>query len=223
MGHDRDTLKSQYREYIGGFVIAFEEVCHIVRTCITFSLHGDGLKTQTIAQAITADLTANQLHNMLMGIAGVAATKQKDEHLQAVVKHLLNRYRKLIEVRNEFLHSYWTVDHIEEDSNIGRVKFTNSAQGPRMSSKESASPDLSEIYRWIKESEELFGLFLSLVMYLNEAFEKSHEEFTTPEKPGYYTTQNIYKNQVFVFEQGLLKSHKVSRSRFTPKHEATDS
>ena len=224
MSDNVDARLSLYREYIGGFVIAFEETCNRVRICITFALLGDGLRNQALARAVTADLTAGQLHNMLKGLSGIAASENNNDHLRKVMKVLLSRYQKLTEIRNEFLHSNWNFENIfvDETERIIRFKQTNAARGPRNSEKVPVKLDLSEIYYWIKEAEELSEFFLQLYAYLHDTFREINDDFSIAHHLGLEKIQQSWE-KTFVFENGNLRSTlKIERrGRFVPKHEPT--
>jgi len=223
MTDDKNTDLSLFYEYIGGFVVAFEETCGAVRFCITQALHGNGLKDTTVAQAVTADLTAAPLHKMLLGLSGIAVSKRKDDHLRRVSKELLKRYQELIGIRNELLHSRWHINEVFfQSGKVLRIKEKNASEGLRSSDKVSTRIELPEIYLWIKEAEELTSLFLQMQGYLYDTFLEINGTFRSPELHNVEQIQKLYE-QIFVFREGELRSTSGIEliGRFVPKHEST--
>jgi hypothetical protein len=88
---------------IGEFVVAFEQTCHAMQTCIIGILACAGLRDQQVVQIILAGVTAEPLRAMFESLIGERV--QLNEVERGIIKNSVNRFQKLTEERNDIIHS----------------------------------------------------------------------------------------------------------------------
>ncbi len=99
-------------EQIGRFVVEFEQVCWWLRAGIIFSLHRDGLKTQSLAQILIDNrfMTAAPLieaYDAIMTETGV----REDPVQKEVLDQASKEFRTLMSERNKIIHGHWLIGY----------------------------------------------------------------------------------------------------------------
>jgi len=107
----RDELyKNQTNELyasIGKFLVNFELVCFNIQTAIIFILYDSGLKNQQLTKIMLAGHTAEPLKSILHSLIG--ETVPLNENEKEIIKNIFTRIQKLIESRNNIVHSTWFI------------------------------------------------------------------------------------------------------------------
>jgi len=157
---------------IGRFVVKFEYLCHQMSTCIVFVLHSDGLRTQNLAQALLADVTA---HPLLQSFRAVVAEVRKNEaDDMRILDNVSKRVETLIKQRNDVIHRTWWVGGAaskDEDLKIHSIKFKKTKGGPEFSPRVGTVSDFNNLS---SEADELSKIIFIMdgCLGLNEPFSK---------------------------------------------------
>lgn len=116
---------------LGRFVVGFELVCRHATTAITIALSKAGLHDQHYANILLADLTADPIKKTMIAVAAhaIQPVGKDAEILQAIGR----QFQRLIEARNQLLHSTWYVgwanDSQSEFDVANAVKLKKSKDG----------------------------------------------------------------------------------------------
>ncbi len=105
-----ELYKNQTNELyasIGKFLVNFELVCFNIRTAIIFILYDSGLKNQQLTNIMLAVHTAEPLKSILHSLIGEAVRLNENE--KEIIKNIFARIQKLIESRNNIVHSTWFI------------------------------------------------------------------------------------------------------------------
>ena len=92
---------------IGKFLVNFELVCFYIRKAIIIILYDSGLKNQQLANIMLAGYTTEPLKSILHSLIGEAV--QLNENEKKIIKNIFARIQKLIESRNNIVHSTWFI------------------------------------------------------------------------------------------------------------------
>lgn len=95
------AAKEQYA-LIGEFAVQFEHVCHSMRSGIVMLMSIGGLRDQTLARAVCAELTAYPLLQAFNSV--VLATRAFSDFETKVFGLVHKRVSRLIETRNRLIH-----------------------------------------------------------------------------------------------------------------------
>jgi hypothetical protein len=116
---------------IGRFAVKFEHVCHVMSSTIVLALQSDGLRTQSLANAVSAGLTADPLRKIFGAI--LAEARDDDENDKKIITNVLTRVQRLTERRNDVIHRTWFVGwaSLEDQDFAGAsgFKFVNTNKG----------------------------------------------------------------------------------------------
>lgn len=138
-----DSQTGQLYKAIGKCAVKFEHVCFAMHQAITVLLGHHGLQNQRLAQVLLADLTAYPLKSILQAmIAEIASLPPTDK---SICDKILVRVQKLIERRNDIIHSTWFVGWASsEDTDFSTVsghKWSRGKQGADFKSATFTSDD----------------------------------------------------------------------------------
>src|SRR5687767_164011 len=101
----QEKYKAQTEELyaaIWRFAVKFEHVCHAMSNTILWALQSDGLRTQRLADAVLAGLTADPLRKIFGAV--LAEVRADDEQDKKIIANVLKRVQKLTERRNDVIH-----------------------------------------------------------------------------------------------------------------------
>ena len=99
---------------IGEFVVAFEQGCHAMQTCVMGILARAGLGDQQVSQIILAGMTAEPLRALFESLVGERVKLNEVERL--IIKSCVTRFQKLTEQRNDIIHSTWYIGWGNEET-----------------------------------------------------------------------------------------------------------
>lgn len=125
-----EAQTGQLYEAIGKCVVNFEHVCFTMHEGITLLLCWDGLRTQRLARVLLADLTAYPLKSILQAMIAELAPLPPEE--KVICDTIFSRVQKLIERRNDIIHSTWFVGWAHpEDTDFSTVDGHKWARGKK--------------------------------------------------------------------------------------------
>ena len=169
----RDEIyKNQTNELyasIGKFLVNFELVCFNIRTAIIFILYDSGLKNQQLANIMLAGHTAEPLKSILHSLIG--ETVRLNENEKKIIKNIFARIQKLIESRNNIVHSTWFIGW----SNETMIDFAE-ASGYKLHKNKDGSATKIFKYKKVdfeelsKEAEILSELVFRLYVCITSKF-----------------------------------------------------
>ena len=138
-----DSQTGQLYEAIGRCAVKFEHVCFSMHQGITLLLSVNGLQNQRLSQVLLADLTAYPLKSILQAlIAEIVSLPPPDK---SICDKIFIRIQKLIERRNDIVHSTWFVGWASsEDTDFSMVnghKWARGKQGADLKQATYASAD----------------------------------------------------------------------------------
>lgn len=115
---------------IGKCAVKFEHVTFTLQQAITFLLHKGGLQNQRLTHVLLADLTASPLKSIFQAMIPESYPLSGEE--QTICDKIFVRTQKLIERRNEIIHSTWFVGWASPtDTDFSEVAGTKQARGKR--------------------------------------------------------------------------------------------
>jgi len=132
-----DSQTGQLYEAIGKCAVKFEHVCFAMHQGITLLLGQHGLNNQRLARVLLADLTAYPLKSILQAmIAEIVSLPPTDK---SICDKIFIRVQKLIERRNDIIHSTWFVGWASsEDTDFSTVSGHKWARGKQGADIKSA-------------------------------------------------------------------------------------
>ena len=128
-----NLIKKQEEEYyqaIGKFVVSFEQCCATLRRNIILHISFDSNTIdQTFTQILTNKMTAEDLRSCYISIVNSSRDLNKFE--EKVLKNISNRFQKITQIRNEFLHAEWILAQgiFSHGLKIYRRKSKNTSKG----------------------------------------------------------------------------------------------
>ena len=159
-----ELYKNQTNELyasIGKFLVNFELVCFNIRTAIIFILYDSGLKNQQLANIMLAGHTAEPLKSILHSLIG--ETVQLNENEKKIIKNIFARIQKLIESRNNIVHSTWFIGWSNKTmidfSEASGYKLHRNKDGKATKTFKYKKEDFKKLS---KEAEILYKLVLRL-------------------------------------------------------------
>ena len=118
---------------IGRFAVHFEHVCHAMQLAVGQLLHMNGLRHGGLTNAVLSGLTADPMLSIFRASIVEARKGRMTAADTAILKNVVSRIRKLIEVRNDVLHRTWFVGWAapsdEDFSSVTGWKHKNTSQG----------------------------------------------------------------------------------------------
>lgn len=136
-----DVSSPEHYEKIGRFVVRFEQVINIMRTCVLNLLDEYGLTSEQLGLAVTADLNARDVLGILRSATGIYLEDNPNPHLSKVSSQLFKETQELLERRNQLLHSFWIGKEPSHNSSRLGYRFTKIKEGVGL--------------RWLPTLEEL--------------------------------------------------------------------
>jgi hypothetical protein len=173
--------EKQAKEFIsslGTFVITFERVCDAMRQCILLIFRKEGLRNQSIAQAVIADRTAAPLREMLGSV--YSCLKDQDAKDRKAVLKLLQRIDALGKFRNQLLHSCWEFGTAASEGEFFAATIKYKASRKKGAYSEIWGYSASFIEKMTKEATATQILLQRLAVCLNQNGFKVEKEFTRP-------------------------------------------
>lgn len=174
-----ELYKNQTNELhasIGKFLVNFELVCFNMRTAIISILYDSGLKNQQLANIMLARHTAEPLRSILRSLIG--ETVQLNENEKEIIKNIFARIQKLIESRNNIVHSTWFIGWSNKTmidfSEASGFKLHRNKDGEDTKTFKYKKEDFKKLS---KEAEILYKLVLRLHVCVscNFSIEKNFE------------------------------------------------
>lgn len=130
-------------ESIGKCAVKFEHVGFAMQQGITLLLTKGGLQNQRLARVLLAELTAYPLKSILQAMIAEFVSLSSDD--KAICDKVFVRVQKLIERRNDVIHSTWFVGWAHPDdtdfSMVNGHKWARGKQGADMKSAMCTSAD----------------------------------------------------------------------------------
>ncbi|MBU0589927.1 MAG: hypothetical protein KJ852_12990 [Gammaproteobacteria bacterium] len=128
----------QLYDAIGKCSVKFEHVCFGMHQGITLLLGMNGLRNQRLARVLLAELTAYPLKSILQAMIAEIVSLPPDE--KSISDKIFVRVQKLIERRNEIIHSTWFVGWAHpDDTDFSRVSGHKWARGKQGADRKSAN------------------------------------------------------------------------------------
>ena len=154
---------------IGKFLVNFELVCFNIRTAIIFILYDSGLKNQQLANIMLAGHTAEPLKSILHSLIG--ETVRLNENEKKIIKNIFARIQKLIESRNNIVHSTWFIGWSNETmidfSEASGYKLHKDKDGEVIKTFKYKKEDFKKLS---KKAEILYKLVLRLHVCISGNF-----------------------------------------------------
>lgn len=153
----KDT--AELYQAIGEFVVKFGFACDSVQTCIVFILNNAGLTDQRISQILLAGLTAEPLRMLFDSLVG--QTQMLNDKEREIIRNVLNRFQKLIEERNDILHSTWFIGYGNREttdfSKAHGMKYHKNSKGAVVKSPRMTAADFSKLSIEAKSLADIFN------------------------------------------------------------------
>jgi len=99
-------------EYIGHFCVEFEQVCRYMEVCIRHILLKKGLTDESVQSILLSDYTAEPLRTLLQKLVGETLAEEK---IKKILSKVFNKLQKLIQERNDLIHSKWFIIGINNE------------------------------------------------------------------------------------------------------------
>lgn len=165
---------------LGKFVVAFEDICAAMRSCLDCAFRREGLKNQSLSQAVTNGLSIFPLRRMLGSVFN--SLNDQDDEDQQCVNTLLQQIEKLAEQRNRFMHSEWYLNYDYDNADDKFVAMTLSLKSGERTGPTFATESISAAYLddQITEAKKILVLLHRLGICLNQSGFKVHEMFAKP-------------------------------------------
>jgi hypothetical protein len=152
-----ETQVGEIYRAIGKYCVSFEHVTHAMQFGITFLLHKGGLANQRLAQIMLAELTAYPLKSILQAIIGELAASSPDN--QKICDKIFSRVGKLIEQRNDIMHSTLFVGWAgEQDTDFSQAGGSKPSRGKSGAGTKSSTYTAQDFDNFAKECQLVAGL-----------------------------------------------------------------
>ncbi len=162
-----EAQTAEVYQAIGKCSVKFEHVTFTMQQAITFLLHKGGLKNQRLANVILADLTANPLKSIFQAMIPESSELSQEE--SNICDKIFFRTQKLIERRNDIIHSTWFVGWANPDdtdfSEVTGAKRARGKQGAVFKSLKHTAADFEAFARECDEVAELLHRLLACLIY----------------------------------------------------------
>lgn len=156
-----DEQTGELYQAIGKCSVKFEHVTFAMQQAIIFMLHKGGLNNQRLANVLLADLTAYPLKSIFQAM--VPESSQLSTTEQAICDKIFARTQKLIERRNDIIHSTWFVGWASSsDTDFSEVTGTKQARGKRGADFKSFNHTVVEFEDFAQECDEVTNLLRRL-------------------------------------------------------------
>lgn len=114
---------------IGKCTVKFEHVCCSMQSGIIALLKKDGLQTHNLAEILIADTTAYPLKSILQAIIGEFGITEAEKN---ICDNIFKQIQKLIERRNEIIHSTWFIsDHFPIKTDFSKISSQKWGRGKK--------------------------------------------------------------------------------------------
>jgi hypothetical protein len=156
------VLSTELYPTIGGFVVAFESLCHSLKTGVEEILLQQGLSDGKLAEILIGDMTLFPLQSVYRSLL-VQAYKLDAKEI-SIIDNIFKRVCEINEERNGIIHSAWFID-FKNPNDIEKgllMKYRPGAS--KHGAKESPSKYPLED---IKKSSERVRILINLVEELN--------------------------------------------------------
>ena len=132
---------------LGRFAVNFEHVCHNMVTVVSLILHQDGLRSQSLANCLLADLTADALRRVFGAV--VAEVRKDDNDEIRALDNVLSRTQRLTQQRNDVIHRMWFIGWASPDqedfAKASSWKFKNTKRGAEFQPREYSVAEFDEL------------------------------------------------------------------------------
>ena len=108
---DRQT--AELYQAVGEFTVNFEHVTYTMQQGVISLMQLSGLKSYQVGEILLAELTAHPLKSMLQALLAELLVLSTDD--RKICDNLFARTQKLIEQRNNIIHSTWFVGWAHAD------------------------------------------------------------------------------------------------------------
>ena len=153
-----EASSPRHYEKIGHFVVRFEQAIEIMRICVLVILEQHGLKNESLAIAVTAKIGAYDILDILRSAIAVYLIDNPDPHLSEISPKLFREVKKLLERRNQLLHSLWLDRNPSYDAaNLG-YSFSNTVEGVKL----RWLPTLAELDTDIEKASSTLNMLCAL-------------------------------------------------------------
>jgi hypothetical protein len=126
--HDDQT--GELYKSIGKCSVKFEHVTLAMQAAITLLLQKGGLRNQRLANVLLADLTAYPLTSIFQAM--ISESNQLSAEEKIISNKIFTRTKKLIERRNDIIHSNWFVGWAgPDDTDFSEASGMRSTRGKR--------------------------------------------------------------------------------------------
>ena len=146
---------------IGRFIVCFELINFTIQHSITMIIDCFGLKKQSITYCLIAGYTARQLIDLFVSLINEIYELSAKDRL--IFDHICSRFIKLIEKRNEIIHSTWFIgwgnETTEDYSEASAFRNHKSKKGADLQSFRRKAEDFKSLST---EAESLRMLFMGL-------------------------------------------------------------
>lgn len=156
---------------IGEFAVVFEQVFSAMEICVKFTLRKDGLKTDSLAQALLAGLTADPLLQRFRAI--VTELRKNDPEDMRILKNISKRAEDLIEERNDVIHRTWFIGwgYPRDFSKAKSLKFKRTKHGVELEPREDTAERFESLSRQAKELSDIV-MIVGLSLATDSPFSK---------------------------------------------------
>jgi len=165
-----DEQTGELYQAIGKCSVKFEHVTLAMQQAIIFLLHKGGLKNQRLANVLLADLTAYPLKSIFQAMVPESSQLSREE--QVICDKIFTRTQKLIEQRNDIIHSTWFVGWASSsDTDFSEVTGMKQARGKRGADFKAFKHTAAEFEAFAQECDEVAKLLRGLSACVTSDFQ----------------------------------------------------
>jgi hypothetical protein len=170
---DSNERKQKYEAHvgeiyraIGRYCVSFEHLSHTMQTGIILLFQKGGLNNQKLVHIVLAELTSYPLKSILQAMIGELADLSIEE--KRICDKIFSKTGKLIEQRNDIIHSTWFVGWANEQdtdfSDAGGYKLSRGKSGAGIKSFEYTAQDFDRFASECEAVAELIGRLWNCVL-----------------------------------------------------------
>jgi hypothetical protein len=167
-----EAQTSELYKSIGKCTVKFEHVCCSMQSGIIALLKKDGLQTHNLAEILIADTTAQPLKSILQAIIGEFGMTEAEKK---ICDNIFKQIQKLIERRNEIIHSTWFIsDPFPINTDFTKISSQKWRRGKKGAIRNNEVCTALEFEEFATKCELVSALIDHLWSSIN--FDKSIEE-----------------------------------------------
>ena len=152
-----EAQTAEVYQAIGKCSVKFEHVTFTMQQAITFLLQKGGLKNQRLANVMLADLTAYPLKSIFQAMIPESSELSQEE--RNICDKIFSRTQRLIERRNDIIHSTWFVGWAHpDDTDFSEIAGAKQARGKQGAAIKSFKHTAADFEAFARECDEVAKL-----------------------------------------------------------------